>query len=131
MDGWCAETKYFVAVGVKVQDNGAEGSVCRGDRVKFWEVQMAQSMPSDEICLEPGRGKCGLGILVLITVLQVVRDWVVYFQVDIREQESEVQDEHVTHRCCRCHSSGHVSGCFDTNNETQDSLVFKIQGIRD
>jgi hypothetical protein len=48
-EGWCAETKYFVDVGVEDQDMGAEGSVCTGERLKFGEAQRAQSMANDEV----------------------------------------------------------------------------------
>jgi hypothetical protein len=38
-----------VDVGVEVQDMGAEGSVCMGERLKFGEAQRVQSMANDKV----------------------------------------------------------------------------------
>jgi hypothetical protein len=52
-----------VDVGVEVQDMGAEGSFCKGERLKFKEAQRVQSMANDKVYF--GLELCGCRFRVL------------------------------------------------------------------
>ena len=62
-----------MGVGVEVQDMGAEGSVCTGERLKFGEVQRLQSMANDKVYLGLELCEYRFQTLERITALRTIR----------------------------------------------------------